>query len=529
MGKKRRGPWPSSSNKRLSCSMQYNSKVAFKKYAPNQVMLLPPSLDEMIDLHHPVRVVNQVIDQIDIGPLLKKYKGGGTSSYHPRLMLKILVYGYVTNIYSSRQLEASLKDSLCFMWLSGMSKPDHNTINRFRSERLKSVLKTIFGKVVGLLIEAGHLSLKEVFTDGTKIESRANRFTFVWGNGIKTSKERMEAQLQELWEYAERVAADELKDEAPENFAPVSPKKVRKVIEKIDKALKDKDIEPKKRRQIENIRKTWPDRLKRYKKQEKILGKRNSYSKTDTDATFMRMKGDRMPKAQLRPAYNVQLSTNNQFIANYSIHQTAADTNTLKSHLDGFKALYQQYPENVIADAAYGSEENLLMVAKRNITGYLKHTQFDRNEAGKNNDPFQADNLSYDDTQDVLFCPSGKPMKRIGEGTSKTTTGFQQTLTKYQASGCSKCPLRNRCNPKPGNRVVGINHRLRKLRGDLDKRLTSAQGVAYRKQRSVDVETVFANIKHNKNYKRFIVNGLDKVEIQTGLLAIAHNLAKLRP
>jgi len=174
-------------------------------------MMLPPSLEELIDKNHPVRIVNQIIDRIDIDPLLKKFKGGGTSSYHPRMLLKVLVYAYVNNTYSSRRMEAALKENIHFMWLSGMNKPDHNTINRFRSERLKDVLKTVFGKVVELLVEAGHLDLKEIYTDGTKLEAQANRYTFVWGNAIKHNKARMEQQLKELWAYAEGVAAEELK------------------------------------------------------------------------------------------------------------------------------------------------------------------------------------------------------------------------------------------------------------------------------------------------------------------------------
>ena len=218
------------------------SKVVFKNYTPNQVMMLPPSLEELITENHPVRIVNQVIDRINIDPLLKKFKGGGTSSYHPRMLLKVLVYGYLNNTYSSRRMEAALKENIHFMWLGGMNKPDHNTINRFRSERLKDVLKTVFGKVVEMLVEAGHLSLKEVFTDGTKIEAQANRYTFVWGNAIKASKAKMEEQLRELWAYAERVAAEELKDEAPESFAPVSSAQVKETIEKIDRALEGKSI-----------------------------------------------------------------------------------------------------------------------------------------------------------------------------------------------------------------------------------------------------------------------------------------------
>ena len=152
--------------------MQNNrTKVVYKDYSPNQILLLPPSLEEMIDPNHPVRVVNQVIDSLDIEKLLKKYKGGGCSSYHPRLLLKVLVYGYLTNQYSSRKIEQALYQNIHFMWLSGMSYPDHNTINRFRSDRLNAVLKEVFSQVVLLLVENGHITLKEAYLDGTKIEA----------------------------------------------------------------------------------------------------------------------------------------------------------------------------------------------------------------------------------------------------------------------------------------------------------------------------------------------------------------------
>ena len=274
------------------------TKVVFKNYTPNQVMMLPPNLEELIDKNHPVRIVNQVIDRIDIDPLLKKFKGGGTSSYHPRMLLKVLVYAYVTNIYSSRRMEAALKENIHFMWLAGMNKPDHNTINRFRSERLKEVLKTVFGKVVELLAQAGHLSLKEVYTDGTKLEAQANRYTFVWGNAIKTNKAKMEHQLKELWAYAEGIAAEELKDDTPESFAPVNAQQVRDTIEKIDKALEGKEISKKNRQKLNYARKNWASSLDRYAHHEQVLGNRKSYSKTDTDATFMRMKEDHMKNGQ---------------------------------------------------------------------------------------------------------------------------------------------------------------------------------------------------------------------------------------
>ena len=142
-------------------------------------MLLPPSLEELIVADHPVRIVNQVLDKIDIEPLLQQYSGGGSSSFHPRMLLKVLVFAYINNNYSSRKIESALKENIHYMWLSGMSTPDHNTINRFRSERLKEVLRQVFTQVVLLLSEEGLLNIKELYTDGTKIEANASRYTFV--------------------------------------------------------------------------------------------------------------------------------------------------------------------------------------------------------------------------------------------------------------------------------------------------------------------------------------------------------------
>lgn len=489
--------------------------------------MLPPSLEELIEKNHPVRIVNQVIDKIDIDPLLKKFKGGGTSSYHPRMLLKVLVYGYLNNTYSSRRMESALKENIHFMWLAGMNKPDHNTINRFRSARLKDVLKTVFSQVVMLLNEAGHLSLKDIYTDGTKIEAQANRYTFVWGNAIKTSKSRMEEQLKELWAYAEKIAAEELKDQTPESFAPVSAAQVRETVDKIDQALEGKEISKKKRQQINYAKKNWPTNVERYIQQEQILGKRNSYSKTDQDATFMRMKEDHMRNGQLKPAYNVQLSSSNQFIVNYSLHQNPTDTTTLKGHLNTFRSLYKFYPAVLTADAGYGSEENYVLLANGKIRAYVKHNQFDREQRGKEKDWFKSDNLEYDKSKDIVYCPIGEPMKNIGTSIRNTDNGFKQTLTNYQAIKCKACPVRDVCHSQKGNRIVGINHRLRKLKRKANTLLTSEEGLRHRKKRPADIEPVFANIKHNKNFKRFMLKGINKVEIETGLLAIAHNLGKL--
>src|SRR4030066_570322 len=226
------------------------TKVVFKDYSPNQILLLPPSLEEMIDPNHPVKVVNQVIDNLDIDLLIKKYKGGGCSGYHPRLLLKLLVYGYLSNQYSSRKIEQAAKQNVHFMWLSAMSYPDHNTINRFRSDRLKGVLKEVFSQVVLLLVDSGVITLKEAYLDGTKIEANANRYTFVWGRSIIKSKERIKKQLGELWAYAESVAKEELENNEPDCFEKIDQESGKRTIERIDKAHKQKQVDKKEKKKL---------------------------------------------------------------------------------------------------------------------------------------------------------------------------------------------------------------------------------------------------------------------------------------
>jgi transposase len=331
------------------------SKVVFKDYNFNQNLLLPPSLEELIAPNHPVRVVNQVVDNLDLDPILAKYAGGGCPAYHPRMMLKVLVYGYIKNLYSSRKIEQECTQNIHFMWLSGMSRPDHNTINRFRSDRLKGVLKEVFSQVVLLLHDHGHITLKEAYLDGTKIEANANRYTFVWGRAISKSKDRIKSQLKELWSYAEQVAKEEMEHNEPEDFEEISTEKVSRTIEKIDEALSGKKIDPKVRQKLTYARKRWPETLDKYQQYEQKMGDRNSLSKTDPDATFMRMKEDHMLNGQLKPGYNWQISTQDQFILGYTLHQTSTDTGTLSTHMDELEEHLGLLPEVLVADAGYGS------------------------------------------------------------------------------------------------------------------------------------------------------------------------------
>lgn len=270
--------------------------------------------------------MNRIIEQIDLKTLYVKYSRLGSYAYHLRLMLKLIIYAYPRNIYSSRRIEDLCCNDIRVIWLSGMNTPDHNTINRFRSDCLKGVLKDVFATIVKSLAEEGLLSLETIYTDGPKIESVSNRYTFVWGKAIQTRTEKIADQINELWDYAESVIKQELREETPVLAEDINAESVSGIVEKIDQALHSIDCDKKIKQKVKRVKKAWPEQLERYENQKKILQNRNSYSKTDPDATFMRMKEDHMLNGQLKPAYNIQISTNKQFITNFSAHQTTADT-----------------------------------------------------------------------------------------------------------------------------------------------------------------------------------------------------------
>ena len=506
-----------------------SQKPTFKAYNQNQILMLPPSLDELVPKEHPVRVVNDVINKINIQPLTDAYESKGCSSYHPQMLLKVLVYGYVSNTYSSRKLETACKENINFMWLSAMNYPDHNTINRFRGVRLKDALRKVFDQVVQLLAEEGLLSIEEVYTDGTKIESVANKYTFVWKKAIQTNKEKMKKQLTEIWQYAQEVANEEDTMPPPPDFTKIDTEKVQATVDTLNAVLSNKpEVSKKTKAKLRYVTKNYPTNIAKYEKQEEILGERNSYSKTDTEATFMRMKEDHMQNGQLKPGYNVQISTSNQFIVNYTIHPNPTDTTTLKSHLEQHKSSFGNAPKIVTADAGYGSEENYELLEANKITAFVKYNMFDKKQNKNYNDkyPFSQDKLFYDLDKDCYMCPMGQEMHYIGESKRKTSTGFEQTSRKYQAKNCSNCPLNGVCHKSKTNRIIEINVNLFRHKQKAYELLNSEQGIEKRKQRCHDVEPVFGNIKQNHGFRRFMLKGKQKVAIEWGLLAIAQNIRK---
>lgn len=502
------------------------AKLAIKSDNRKQNLLLPPSLDELVPENHMVRVVDAVIDRLDISDILSTYRGGGNSAFNPKMMLKVLVFAYLSNVYSSRRIEDLLRRDIYFMWLAGMKRPDFRTINYYRGKRLKEGFDAVFTQVVRLLHEEGFVSLKVQYIDGTKIESVANKYTFVWRGSVEKYDARLKAKTEALLRQIEQNHAIENQENpaAEELTAEEVAERVGRIREKIDADNLSKE----ERNALKQIETDAVPRMNRYKEQLETMGSRNSYSKTDPDATFMRMKEDAMLNGQLKPGYNVQISTENQFITNFGIYQRPADTLTMISYLESFRTRYGMQSEEIVADSGYGSEENYEYMFRNGMTPYVKYNMFHvEQRRGYRNNPFRVSNLFYNPQDDFYVCPMGQKMKFIRQEKRYTASGYQQTVSVYRASRCEGCPLRGQCHKSKRDRQIEVNHTLDDYKARARELLTSEHGLKHRSNRPIEPEAVFGQIKECGRFRRLRLKGLTGAKIDFGLKALAHNLRKL--
>ena len=221
-----------------------SDKITFKPYNQNEQWLLPPSLDELIPENHFVRIVSKTVDELRIEDVFAKYtKGGGASRYNPVMLLKVLVYSYMTGTYSSRQIAKQCRENVNVMWLTGFQKPDFRTINKFRSEKLKDSIEEIFVAAVKLLNRKGYVSLEKYFVDGTKIESAANKYTFVWKRAVEKNEKKLDEKLRVFLKDVDEITHKENQLYGDRDFAetgdddPVTSEDIKAAAAQINKKL----------------------------------------------------------------------------------------------------------------------------------------------------------------------------------------------------------------------------------------------------------------------------------------------------
>ncbi|SEI75953.1 transposase, IS4 family [Bhargavaea ginsengi] len=522
----------------------------FKPYNNRQSFAIF-DVEAQIPEHHVARVIDEMIELLPDTQLFAHYPGGGRSSFHPKMMLKVILYAYSQKEYSCRRIEKLIRENLPAMWLAAGQTPDYRTINEFRRVRMPEMIDTLFESMVMELHRREFIEFENYFLDGTKFEANANKYTFVFKKSLETRQEKLESKIRETLAEIHGIAEMEGVElgERPEGNPTVSElAEVASKLEERDEALTgeieaEKDGSVRKvirkrrsliRKKLKLVREDFIPRKEKYAVQLGVCGDdRNSYSKTDPDATFMRMKDDHMKNGQLKPGYNVQMATENQFILFYSIHQRPTDTRCLIPHLKAYRETNLPMPKRIVADAGYGSEENYRYLVEGEddkpvaefVVPYGTYIR-EQLRSFKNN-RFNAKNWEYIEEDDLFICPNGRKVRFKKYLQKKNKSGYFQDLKIYECEDCSDCPLKKLCTKAKGNRQVHWNPIYEEMKAKARKALEDETLKKVYALRKIEVETVFGNLKGNLAFRRFLLRGLDKVHVEFGILAMAHNFLKV--
>ena len=506
----------------------------FRSYDPDQTLLFPQRIDRDIPKDDPVRILKSVIESLDLSGFKKLYHERGRSPYHPKMMLMVILYSYMNNVYSCRKIEKLLYRDIYYIWLSGYQKPDFATINRFRN-RVKNEIGHIFTLLVLILVEKGFVTLEVEYLDGTKIESKANKYTFVWRKSVERNREKLLEKIRVLLQQInEQMAQDKAADVDTLELTPQTLCEISKEFKEAlgsapeAKTKEEKAAQRGKNKMFKELERHG-EKLAEYNSRLEQMEGRNSISKTDPSATFMRMKEDAMCNGQTKPGYNLQISSENQFITDFALFPNPTDTLTFIPFLGSFPGRYGRFPKRVVADSGYGSEENYRFMDEAGIEGFVKYNRFHLEHRPRYKpDTFHPDSLYYNEEGDYYICPMGQRMSRTGTLQTRTEGGYISQSACYRAIRCKGCPLRCLCyKAKANQRTIRVNHRLNAYKRKACELLTSEEGIKERGRRCIEPEAVFGQMKSNMAYHRFRHMGKDKVVMDFTFFAIAFNIKKL--
>lgn len=492
-------------------------------------------IGELIPADDSVRLLSAVLERMNYSKLYAAYSRMGRIEISPKRLFKILVYGYMNGIYSSRKIEQACRRDVNFMYLLGREKaPDHATIARFRSERLAEVVDELFSQLVQQLADAGELSLSSAFIDGTKLEANANRYSFVWKKSTKKNQEKMqESMKRELPILAAQFGLRFYVGQA------IKAKDLKKLRKKLKTLQHGQDItfvhgKGQRKKPLQQALEKVEEYLRRQKKYDDYnhsFGDRNSFSKTDRDATFMRMKEDHMKNGQLKPGYNVTLAVDAEYIVAAMISQERSDSQTFIPMLETLKKLGYTKP---VADAGFESEENYTWCGENGHMAFIKPANYDNAKTRKyKSDIGRRENMPYDTESDSYLCHRGYPIRASYEKKTKSKAGYVIVTTVYTCTECGGCSHKEKCikgtSKQPledRSKNLHVSKTFLRQRQEMQERIQSKEGILLRVNRSIQVEGAFGVLKEDMGFRRFLMRGKVKVQIEFLLLCIAYNLNK---
>lgn len=503
-------------------------------------MKLPLNLETVIPSDDSVRLLSQAVEEMDLAALYATYERKRNNAATPRQMLKIVLYAAMNRLYSSRDIETACRRDINFMFLlEGAPAPDHATIARFKTLHLSACSMGLLAQMSEWLYLCGEISGHDIFIDGTKIESRANRYTFVWKKAVTKNlaklQEKIVAFVEECEEsYGIRVVYD----------GKVSLHKMNRLLEELYALKEEEGVDfvhgtgtrkTPLQRSIETLE-AYITKLKEYTEHLRVCGDRNSYAKTDPDATFMRMKEDHMRNGQLKPAYNLQHGVDSEYIVWLDVSQKATDTPVLIPFLKKMEAHLGFKYTNIVADAGYESEENYLFIEGNGQRAFIKPSNYEISKTR----PFRQDigrveNMSYDPEGDCFICRNGRRLVRNGGRERVTASGFRRETTYYACQDCGACPYKKACirgnhsnTPlEERNKRIEVSRSLMEKRAECLERITSDEGIRLRMNRSIQAEGSFSETKDGMGFRRYMCTGIRNVTMESVVIALAHNINKL--
>ncbi len=477
----------------------------FKLYVQNQPMLLPPDIRDFLPKDHIVFLINEVVDNLNIDSVIKTYSEEGNPAYDPRMMIKVMFYGYTQGIRSSRKIEDALYENIAFRFLSANQNPDHGTINLFRKKHLVD-LENVFSQIVVLCGRLDIADLMDISIDGTKIKANASKRNLFTQEQI----DKVKSKVKEMLDDAQRID-----DEEDKKFGS------SRGYNQIPEDLKDPETRKKKIKEAQDKLEKLEEAEKEIKfKQEKAKGKEEkeqlnnkSSNTTDPDSSLMKMKD-----ASYKMAYNIQLATSKQIIAAYDIAENASDTYNLPNMIKKSEENTNMKAETVKADSSYFTKEDVQFCKNNSIDAYIPDVMKIKEEKENSIPAYDKRNFKYDSEKDEFICPENYVLKSAGSKSGDTR--------KYKGTECSNCPCKSQCT-KGKVRYLTYDSVLEKLKQEMRTKLNTEEGKKKYLERMSDIEPTIGDLKENRKFNHFLCRGKPMILIETGLASTAHNLVKI--
>lgn len=487
-----------------------------------QLLIDESFAEKVIPENDSVRLLDKIVEEMDLSALYGTYAcTGRPTAIPPSTTLKIMLYASMEGVRAPRQIQKCCKRDINYIWLlNGAAAPEFNHFERFRRHHLSKCGDGLLSQLVRKLKELGEIRFEHLFVDGTKIEANANKYSFVWKKSVTKYETRLVSKLERripqlceqygIWAVTAEDLLLQLEGKVTIPFVHGRGKR---------KSQLQRDIE-----ELQGLL----QRKEKYSGYQGTFGDRNSFSKTDPDATFMHMKEDHMRNSQLKPGYNIQFGVEGEYIVGVDVSSERNDQNTLIPLLEQMEKQLGVKYQDVTADAGYESEENYSYLEEKDIGCYIKPSNYERSKTKKfKSNMALRENMAYDADADEYTCQNGMKLQAKYVSRRESKTGFVSQITHYECESCEGCPYKHRCTKAEGNRKITVSKRFIEQRAESLKRITSETGIQLRMNRSIQSEGAFGVVKEDYNFRRFLTRGKRNIRAEILLVAMGYDIRKL--